>query len=141
MTKEQQIYREANKAGQCGFLKGTEKTDDLIRLFFTAKGKEFCTTHNVPSLDAFLRFRGLQAARGGFYIETPVKAKNLSRVALIGSNTVAELEYDNTDTNYNVVLMHGAKARITASNWAVVFVTNAGGEVEVIQKDNAKIFQ
>jgi hypothetical protein len=139
MTKEQQIYNEVNKVGQCGLLKGTENTDELIKLFFTPQGKEFCTTYNIPSLEAFRGFRGIQAARGGFYIDTPVKAKNLPRVALIGSETVAELEYDDSTKGHEVILMHGAKAKITASGWAVVFVNNAGGEIETVINDNAKI--
>ena len=140
MTKEEQIYKEVNAAGQCGLLKGNEKIIELMDLFFTPKGIEFCTTYNAPSLEAFRRFRGKRAERGWFYIDTPVKAKNLPCVALIGSETVAELEFTET-AGFTVVLMHGAQAKITASGYAVVFVTNAGGgEVEVIQKDNAIIY-
>jgi hypothetical protein len=138
-TKEQQIYKEAKMFKSCQLLKGTENIDELMRLFFTSQGIEFCSKFNTPSLDAFRNFKGLQATRGGFYIDTPVKAKNLPRAALIGNETVAELEYTETE-GYTVVLMHGAKAKITASGYAVVFVTNAGGKLEVVQKDNAKIF-
>ena len=141
MTKEEQIYREVNSAGQCGLLKGNENTTELINLFFEPKGIEFCTTYNTPSLEAFRRFQGKQAERGGFYIDTPIKAKNLPRVALIGSKTVAELEFTETK-GFTVVLMHGAQAKITASGYSVIFLTNAGGgNVEIIQKDNAKVMQ
>jgi hypothetical protein len=138
MTKEQQIYIEANDAGQCGLLKGSENTDELMRLFFTPRGIEFCQEHNIPSLAAFRRFKGAQATRGGVYIDTPVKAANLPCVALVGEETVAELEYTETK-GFKVILMHGAKARITASGYAVVFITNISGEIEIIQKDKAKI--
>jgi hypothetical protein len=139
MTGKEQIYEEVNKIGQCGLLKGTENIDDLMALFFTPQGREFCTKHNVPSLDVFRCFKNTNAIGGGFYIDTPVKAKNLPRVALIGNETVAELEYTETE-GFHAVLMHGAKAKITASRYAVVFVTNAGGEVEIIRNDNAKVF-
>jgi hypothetical protein len=139
MTKEEQIYKEAKMFKSCQLLKGTEDTGELIRLFFTPQGIEFCTRFKAPSLEAFRRFRGVQAERGGFYIDTPVKAKNLPRVALIGGETVAELEYTET-AGYTVILMHGAKAKITASGYSVVFITNAGGELEIIQKDKSKIF-
>jgi hypothetical protein len=140
MTKEEQVYKEAKRHKICTMLNGTENTNELIDLFFTPQGIEFCTKFNLPSLGAFMRFRGLQTTRGGFYIDTPVKAKNLKRVALIGKETVADLEFTETE-GYTVVLMHGAKAKITASGYAVVFMTNAGGEVEIIQKDNAKILK
>ena len=138
MTKEEQIYREVNAAGQCGLLKGNENAGELMDLFFTPKGVEFCTTYNTPGLDAFRRFRGKRAERGGFYIDTPLKAKNLPRLALIGSGTVAELEFTETK-GFTVILMHGAQAKITASGFAVVCITKVDGEVEIIQKDNAII--
>ena len=139
MTREEQIYSEVNAAGQCGLLKGSEDRVELMDMFFTPKGMEFCTTHNLPSLEAFRRFRGKQAEHSGFYIDTPVKARNLPCVALIGNETVAELEFTETK-GFMVVLMHGAKAKITASGYAVVFITNAGGgEVELVQRDNAII--
>jgi hypothetical protein len=140
MTKEEQIYKEAKRLKSCALMKGTENANELMELFFTPQGTEFCAKFNTPSLEAFRRFRGLDATRGGFYIDTPVKAKNLPRVALIGSKTVAELEFTETE-GFTVVLMHGAKANITASGYAVVFITNAGGEVCAVQKNNAKIYQ
>jgi hypothetical protein len=114
--------------------------DELIELFFTPQGIEFCSKYNSPGLADFHRFRGMHVEKGGFYIDTPVKAKNLPRVALIGGETVAELEFTETE-GYTVVLMHGSKVKIIASGYAVVFLTNAGGEVEIIQKDNAKVLQ
>jgi hypothetical protein len=140
MTKEEQIYKEAKRFKSCALMKGTENTNELISLFFTPQGIEFCTEYNTPSLEAFRRFKGLEATRGGFYIDTPVKARNIPRVALIGNETVAELEYTETK-GYTVVLMHGAKAKITASEYAVVFLTNAGGEVEIIKKDKAIVLE
>jgi len=140
MTKEEQVYKEVKRKGACLMLKGTENIDDLIKLFFTPQGIEFCTKYKSPNLETFRRFRGMQVARGGFYIDTPVKAKNLPRVALIGSETVAELEFTET-AGYTVVLMHGAKAKITASGYAVVFLHDAGGDVEIIQKDNARVLK
>lgn len=140
MTKEEQVYSEAKKFSACSLLKGTECTDELIELFFTPQGVEFCTTRNAPSLAAFRRFMGLQAVRGGFYIDTPIRAKNIAKLALIGHETVAELEYDETK-GHKVVLMHGARAKITASGYAVVFVSCAAGtEVEVVENNDAKIF-
>jgi len=140
MTKEEQIYSEVNSAGQCGLLKGNENIAELMDLFFEPKGVEFCTKFALPTLQTFRLFRGLQATKGGFYIDTPIKAKNLPRVALIGGETVAELEFTETE-GYTVVIMHGARAKIIASGYAVVFVTNAGGEIDIVQKDNAKILR
>lgn len=139
MEKERRIYRRARKLGICNLMKGTENTDELIELFFTPQGIEFCSRYNFPGMELLMPFRGIQAARGGFYINTPVKEKNIEQIALFGENTIAELEFDNPDKAYKVILMHGAKAKIKASGYAVVFVTNVSGTVETEINDNAKI--
>ena len=53
-------------------------------------------------------------------------------VFLAGSKAI--LHFD-TIGRYNVILMHGAEAEIHASNYAVVFVKNAGGKV-ITHKDH-----
>jgi hypothetical protein len=138
MTKEQQVFKEAKRAGVCSLLKGNENAEELMQLLLTPQGIEFCTKNNALSLSTFRRFRGMQATRKGIYIDTLVQAKNLPIVVLVGT-TVAELKYDDPNKAHKVILIHGAKAKITASGWAVVFVTNAEGTVEIDVRDNAKI--
>jgi hypothetical protein len=139
MTKEQRIYAQAKKAGVCSLLKGHENTDELMNLFFTPQGIEFCSEHNFPGMEELKPFRSRQATRGGFYINTPARLKNPRRVALCGEETVACLEYNDVSQSHEVVVMHGATAKIKASGYAVVFITNIGGLVETEIKDNAKV--
>ena len=49
-------------------------------------------------------------------------------------DSIYTLHFD-TIGRYNVILMHGAEAEIHASNYAVVFVKNAGGKV-ITHKDH-----
>ena len=60
-----------------------------------------------------------------------VKIDRAKFQALIGQGTIA---------GHRVVLMHGARARIEAGNYAVVSVMNRGGEVEIVKDDTAIIF-
>ena len=138
MTKEQQVYSEIERYNTCGMLKGGENVSELMDMFFTPQGLETCTTYKVPSLATCRMFDRSIAERGGFYIDKNTRMKNVERVALIGE-TNAELEFTETK-RFIVVLMHGARAKIIASGHSVVFVTNAGGEVEVVKKDSAKVF-
>ena len=63
-----------------------------------------------------------------------VRRHNDKNVAVIGS-TVAYLTFDDNTVVHKVILMHGAKAVINASNYAVLLITNIG-ECEVeINKD------
>lgn len=134
MNKE--FFETANRLGACSLLHGNENKEDLMRLLLTPQGTEFCTKNNFPSMEQLLWFRGEKAESMGIYIATDVVLTNPVKVFLAGSNAV--LHFD-TIGRYNVILMHGAKAEIHASNYAVVFVKNAGGDVEIDNDNTALI--
>lgn len=140
MTSAKDIYREAKRFGViCSRFQGTENPEQLMRLFLTPQGVEFCQKHNFPDIDTLRTFRGLEAARHGIYIDAGrIVLHNVKQVALIG-DTVAELKYDDPTKRHEVILMHGAKARIVATGWAVVSVTKGSCEVIADAKDRAKI--
>lgn len=137
MTKEELVCREAKRIGACPMMKGGEKIEQLIELFFTPQGAEFCTKYNFPKMEMLREFKGEITANSGIYIDTPVRAKNVARIALIGKETIAELEYDDPTKRHEVILMHGAQAKIKASGYAVVFVNNADGIVQTQITDKA----
>lgn len=133
----EEFFEIANRLGACRLLHGTESKEDLMRLLLTPQGTEFCTKNNFPSMEQFREFRGKKAESMGIYIDTDTELTNPAKTFLAGS-TKAVLHYD-TIGRYNVILMHEAKAEIHASNYAVVFVKNAGGEVEIVKDNTARI--
>lgn len=133
---DKEFFEIANRLGACRLLHGTESKEDLMRLLLTSQGTEFCTKNNFPSMAQLQQFKGETAERLGIFIDTDTELTNPAKVFLAG-HTRAVLHFD-TIGRYNVILMHGAKAEIHASNYAVVFVKNAGGEVEVV-KDNTAL--
>lgn len=133
---DKEFFEIANRLGACRLLHGTESKEDLMRLLLTPQGTEFCTKNNFPSMEQLQWFRGEKAESMGIYIDTDTELTNPAKVFLAGSKAV--LHFD-TIGRYNVILMHGAKAEIHASNYAVVFVKNAGGEVEIDKDDTALI--
>lgn len=130
---DKEFFEIANKLGACRLLKGNENKEDLMRLLLTPQGTEFCTSNQFPFIVQLREFKGEKAENLGVFIDTDMEQSNPAKVFLAGS-TKAILRFDMIG-RYNVILMHGAKAMIHASNYAVVFIKNAGGEVEVI-KDN-----
>lgn len=138
MTTNRQLYNQAKKLGVCSMFSGKEKTSELMDLVFTPQGIEFCTKYHFPSLPVYRTYKGAEAEEHNIYIDREVSLNNVDRVLLVG-DTQAVLTYDDPTKRHEVILMHGAKARIEASGWAVVFVTNAGGVVETEVRDNAKI--
>lgn len=133
---DKEFFEIANRLGACRLLHGTESKEDLMRLLLTPQGTEFCTKNNFPSMAQLQQFKGATAEKLGIFIDTDTKLTNPAKVFVAG-HTRAVLHFD-TIGRYNVILMHGAKAEIHASNYAVVFVKNAGGEVEVV-KDNTAL--
>lgn len=140
MTPAQDIYKAAKRHGYvCPRFQGTESPEQLMRLFLTPQGIEFCQKYNFPDIDTLRTFRGLEAARHGIYIDAGrIALRNAEQVALIG-DTVAELRYDDPKKRHEVILMHGAKAHVIATGWAVVAVTNNGCEITTETRDRAKI--
>lgn len=130
------IYRKFREMSRCPLFKGTESEQELIQLFLSIQGIEFCTEHNFPDLGTLRKFSDTE--KYGIYIDKRVTLSNVSKVVLIG-NTNATLTYDDPDKKHEVILMHGAKATIKASGYTVVFVTNSGGTVKKTVADFAKI--
>ncbi len=130
------IHKEAEKLNACKKFTGNESLNEVIRLFLSAQGIEFCLKNNFPSLATFKQFKDLE--RFNIYVDAgKVKLKNSEKVVLIG-NTKAVLKYDDPTKRHQVVLMHGAKADITADNFAVVFTQGKG--VKKTEQNNGLIF-
>lgn len=133
------LYEKALALNACDKFSGKENEKELIGLFFTPQGLEFCGKNNFPSMEDFRYFSKLSAQRQGIYVNAgPVSVNNKAQVAVVG-DTEARLTYSDGSKRHIVVLMHGAKAHITATDFAVVFVYDFGGEVIKVTKDFAKI--
>lgn len=138
MMDVSKIHEEARKLGSCDFLTGVEDFVELSEMLFTPQGTEFCKKFKFPSMELLKEYKGSQAESKGIYINTPLVGKNISKVALFGLEAIAELEFNRTE-GFRIIVMHGAKVTIKASGYAVVFVTNAGGEVNFETSGNAKV--
>ena len=66
-----------------------------------------------------------------------VYVTNPGNIAVIG-DTDAVITIDDNERVHKVILMHGGKARVVASDYAVILLVNIGGEVE-IDKDNTVV--
>lgn len=98
---------------------------DLARLYFSPQGLEFCSNRNFPSLKLWRKIDSRHDITefGIFVGGQPRHCTNLPNVAVIGS--VARLEY-NCIGKYSIVLQHGARASIKASNYAVLNIVKIG---------------
>ncbi|MEG1289746.1 MAG: hypothetical protein RSE25_05900 [Bacteroidales bacterium] len=133
------LFNMAEKYRECNMLKGTEDIEQIVRLFFSLQGVEFCQKYNFPNIQTLRKFKPYDVERFGVFIDAGrISLNNVRKVILIG-DTDAAITCGN-NWRYEVIMMHGAKAEITALGWAVVAIENKGGnKVKVTAKDRAKI--
>lgn len=125
----------------CGACTGSGKVSDwrsLVWLFFSPQGREFCEEKNFPSLSMFRHMKTNVEPFGVFVDAGRVVRSNDNDIALVG-DTFGELTFDDNNVVHKVVLMHGAKARIKASNYAVLLIVNVGGCEVAIERDETVV--
>lgn len=134
------IKKITNTALQLGACKKSSEATDwrsLAWLFFSPQGREFCEQHNFPSIPMWCEIkRQHNTTQHGIYVDEGfITIRDKENTALIGQ-TDARLIFSRPDKAHRVILMHGAKARIKATDYAVVSIVKIGTECEVqIDKD------
>lgn len=133
----------AAKLNACQMFKGDESIEGLVELMFSYEGIEFMThlSGGFPDLAVFRKFKRFSPEKLGVYIDAgQITLKNPEKAFLVG-NTVAVLQYDELKAK-RLVMMHGAKATVEASGWAVVKIDTDGTcNVEIKKSDHAKVLQ
>jgi len=87
----------------------------------------------------FQRMKPYNVEQFGVFVDLGrVSRSNDKDIALIG-DTCGELKFDENKVVHKVMLMHGAKAHIKASNYAVLLIVNVGGCEVTIDKDETVI--
>lgn len=127
MTTVKDILGKASLLGACGQSGKATDWKSLCWLFFSPQGREFCRANNYPPLGMFRQMKD-NVRPYGVYVEEDVRIENEDAAIIAGT---AELEYSGTDKAYKVILMHGARARIKLSRYAVVRIEDIGGSYEL----------
>lgn len=134
-----QIHEAAQKLGACDKFKGDETLEQLIMLLYSPQGREFCITHEFPNIDVLRKFKKLGVEQYGIYIDAgTIRLCEREKVFLIG-NTTASIICTQTK-RHAVYLMHGAHARIVASEYALVHEEHdSSSSANVELNDNARL--
>lgn len=114
----------------------------LAWLFFTPQGRRYCSQYNFPSLDRFRQLRQHTSSLKIFVDAGDIEIKaDYPNIGLVGSTKAVVSVTDNSKV-YRVILMHGAKARIIASNYTVILLANMGPcEVDIEKDDTVLVLQ
>ena len=137
--KVSDVMRGALELGACNQSGKATDWKSLCWLFFTPQGREFCERNNFPAIGAFREMKPYVGKYGVYVDAGDISLRNNANVGIIG-DTVATLEYDDNTIVHKITLMHGAKAIIRASNFAVINLTNVNNcEVDIINDGTARI--
>ena len=122
-----QIYEQAKLFGACPVFTGKERTlGDIVALFTTPQGMEFCIKNHFPNMTTFRLFKPYNVERFGIYIDAGnITLRNPKRAILIG-RTSATVNCDTLEA-HEITLLHGAKAIVNASGWSVCKTTLENG--------------
>lgn len=133
------IIEESRSRGACDKVDAVTDMESLSQLLFSPQGREFCRKHDYPDIPTCIAVAE-QARPYGIHVNERVEVSN-RHVALIGGDSgVSELTFSGTAKAYTVILMHGAKAHITATDYAVVRIDNIGGHYTLDTDGTVKIF-
>ena len=137
--KVSDVMKSALELGACGQSGKATDWKSLCWLFFTPQGREFCENNNFPSIEIFRNMK-TNVEKYGVYVDAgDIQIKNNVNIGIIG-DTDAMLEYDDNTVVHKIILMHGAKATIKASNYSVINLTNVNNcQVTIINDGTAKI--
>ena len=127
----------ALQTGACKKINRVQDFPELIKLMFTPQGIEFCQDHNFPSVEVFRKNRD-SLERLGVYVDAgDITLKGKEYVCLVG-DTKATIEASRPQFTHTIILMHGARAKINAKDYAVLNIVNISGEYSV-NKDGTVI--
>lgn len=116
------IYAQAKTIGACSMYRNVDYTpEQLASLAKSVQGVEFCVKHGFPSLRTWRALKGYDPAQYGIYVDAGVMSVAITGTTMFVGRTTATVVCDAT-ARYHIVLLHGAKAIIRASGWAVVKV-------------------
>lgn len=118
-----QIYAQAKILGVCQRFTGLERTlDEIIDLFTSPQGIEFCINNHFPNMATFRFFKRYDVEKYGIYINAGVITLKNPVMAILIGHTSATIYCDTLEL-HDITLMHGAKAVVNASKWSVVHTT------------------
>lgn len=130
--------RSALSLGACSNSEGVTDWKSLVWLFFSSQGREFCEKNNFPGIGMF---RGMaeNVKPYGVYVDAgKIEKSNPSNIAVIG-DTEAVITINDNKRVHKIIVMHGGKAMIKASNYAVILVVNIGSCDVVFDNDNTVV--
>lgn len=132
LTKE--VCGMARELGACSLIDGIRNIEELSKYIFKPQGLEFCIIHGFPSLPLMQQHKDT-IEKYGYFVDCGFISRSNDVNIVLAGDTFGELKYDSPTCLHKIILMHGAKAVINISDYAVVQVYQIGECDLTINKD------
>lgn len=132
------IIHDAKGLGACNKVENADNIAELVELFFSPQGIEFCMKNKFPKLSTFREVKDEILKYPLFIDSDAIYRQNDAIIGLIGK-TRADLKFDQNNYVNTVILMHGATAHIKASNYAVLNIVKMSNCTVELDIDNTVI--
>ena len=124
--------------GACNDVDRVSNFEELIALFFHARGAEYMSVKKFPDYGTFCEYKDEIRSYGIYVDDSNVDFSKGYNFGLIGkSENTAVLT--GTKSVYKIYLMHGAKVRIEAKGYAVVKVVKLTDDCEYELHNDSKV--
>lgn len=147
MTTPREIIKDAIRLGACEDIHRLFSIGDLssvtwgelVERFYDPKVLEFCEEKKYPTIDMLSDIPDGEQVRNSLFINRNGET-NKHHVLVAGDSAVTVL-CSGADEVYKIVLMHGARATVKASDYAVVHIVEIGEgtRVKFVNADNTVI--
>lgn len=115
-----ELYEAAQPLNACGLFTGQETFEDMIKVFLTPQGIEFCIKNDFPDKSYLRPIKERNVSEMGIWIDAGEKELRNERIVVLVGNCNFKLVYDTLEYPCKVVLMKGARAKIIARGFSVV---------------------
>ena len=139
MIKE--LLEGAKALGACRKIDGIDTLDQLVELYESPQGREFCMERSYPSRQQWTGIRdhwgGEELCKRNIYIDAAGAGCvcNPGTVVAVGSETCLHATLSGADEMQRVIALCGANVTICAENYAVFEVINDGTASVAVTKD------
>ncbi|MBO7287327.1 MAG: hypothetical protein J6U85_03755 [Bacteroidales bacterium] len=133
-----EVCNMARNLGACRLIDGIRDLEELSKYIFAPQGLEFCTIHQFPALDILQQHKDI-IEKYGYFVDCGFISRSNDNNIVLAGDTTGELSFDDPTSLHKVILMHGAKATINASNYVVIKIYQIGECNFEVNKDQTSI--
>lgn len=129
------MHNMAEKYRECCMFKGNETFEEIVALYKSTRGLEFCRRYHFPNITTLRLFKNNHPERFGVYIDAgDIVIDNPAQKILLIGDTTGKITCTET-RRYEIAVLHGASAIVSASGWSVVAIEAETG-CEIIKSSH-----